>query len=441
MKNIILAKEAALKLANVSAEKKNKALDYTREALRKNKSLILKENKKDILAAEKEGITKALLKRLELNENKIEDMIKGLSDLIELDDPAGKIVSITQLDKGLELYKVTVPIGVIGVIFEARPDALVQISSLCLKSGNAAVLKGGREALNSNRILFKLIRAAVRKAGIDENCMQLIETREDVRKLLKMERYIDLLIPRGSNSFVKYIMDNTKIPVLGHAAGICHVYVDKDANLKKALNVSFDSKCQYAAVCNAMETLLIDKKIAGWFLPLIADKYLKNSVELRLDNESMLLLKKSMKNNPIIKNSLLNKKIRKAVEADWSTEYNDLIVSIRIVDSVDEAIAHINKYSSKHTDAIVTENKKIAARFMNFVDSSSVMWNASTRFSDGFRYGFGAEVGISTNKIHARGPVGLDGLMTYKYQMIGKGHVVSDYVGKNARKFTHRKLK
>ena len=423
------AKEASLKLASATTKTKNNALKSIVKALEKNKKRILEADKKDARLAEGK-LSNALYKRLLVDEQKIKDMIAGVISVINLENPVGKILKITELDKGLVLYKVSTPIGVIGAIFESRPDVVVQISSLAIKSGNAVILKGGSEAANTNKDLAAIIRDAIKKF-IPIDAVQLMETREEVKKMLEMDEFIDLVIPRGSNKFVKYVQENTKIAVLGHSEGICHVYVDKDANIKKALDVCFDAKCQYPAVCNAMETLLVNKKIVNKLLLKLVKKYLENNIELRLDDKSYQYVKKVIKNSKLIK---------KAAEKDWKTEYTDLILSIKIVNDIDEAIAHINKYGSKHTDAIITENKAAAFKFMDLVDSSSVMWNASTRFSDGYRYGLGAEVGISTNKIHSRGPVGLEGLTIYKYRLIGNGHIVADYSGKNAKRFTHKIL-
>jgi len=425
IKKVQKAKEAAIKLGTVPTKIKNEALKNIATALKENTNEIINENKKDLDYAKKINLKQSLIKRLKVNKTKLNEIISYVKSVAKLE--VGKTISSTELDKGLELYKVNCPIGVIGVIFESRPDALVQISSLCLKSGNAVILKGGSEAKNTNRILFEIIKQETEEL-LPKGWIQLIETREDVKEMLKLDDFIDLLVPRGSNKFVKYIQDNTRIAVLGHSSGVCHVYVDKDASINKAVNICFDAKCQYAAVCNAMETLLLHKSIAKKFFGKIIKKYLKAGVELKLDNESFNLINK--------KNNL----IKKATEKDWKTEYNDLILSVKIVDNLNEAIKHINKYGSKHTDAIVTENKKTAEEFMNLVDSSSVMWNCSTRFSDGYRYGLGAEVGISTNKIHARGPVGLEGLMIYKYLLKGNGQIVETYCGKKAKKFTHRKL-
>ncbi len=430
-----LAKSSSIPLASIPGATKNKALTTMAHALNSNREKIISANKKDLEAAEKlvkEGkLSKAIVKRLKVDDIKIDEMIAGIKDVIKFEDPVGKTLSALELDGGLELYQVSCPIGLIGVIFESRPDVVPQIMSLCLKSGNATIFKGGSEASYSNRSVFDVLVSAIESTeGMPNGAFVLMETREEVNEILKLDEYINLLIPRGSNEFVKYIQDNTKIPVLGHSAGICHVYVDCKADLKKAIDVCYDAKVQYPAVCNAMETLLVHRDIAEKFLPEIGKKYNEAGVELRCDERAFLLLK----------DMGFLKAIRRATEEDWMTEYNDLILSIKIVDSLEEGIDHINKYGSHHTDAIITENKTNASKFVDLVDSSSVMWNASTRFSDGFRYGKGAEVGISTNKIHARGPVGMEGLLIYKYVLIGNGNKVADYTGKNARKYTHKKL-
>lgn len=417
------AKEAALKLASIDEKTKNSALTYLAESIKESKNEIIRENKKDVEKAEAKNLNESLIKRLILDEKKINEIIGIIETVKNLEDTIGKITEKTELDKNLVLEKITVPIGLIGAIFESRPDATIQISSLCIKSGNAVILKPGSEAINTNKILVKLIKNSLKKANIPQDSVQLIETREEVREILKLHNYIDLIIPRGSNKFVKYIQENTKIPVLGHSEGICHVYVDKDADISKAINICFDAKCQYAAVCNAMETLLVHKDIAGKFLPLIANKYKEAEVELRGDKETRKIIK-----------------TKEATETDWKSEYNDLVLSIKIINNADEAIAHINKYGSKHTDAIVTENQKTAEKFLTLVDSGSVMHNCSTRFADGFRYGKGAEVGISTAKLHARGPVGLEGLTIYKYLLRGNGQIVEDY-DRGKKKFTHKRIK
>ncbi len=433
-----IAKEASLKLANATAAEKNEALLRIADSIDKNKGRILAANKKDVeLASDlvKEGkLSKSLLDRLKLDDSEIDEIIKSVKDVAKLEDPVGKTLSATELDKDLELFQVSCPIGVIGAIFESRPDVLVQISSLCLKTGNAVMLKGGSEARNSNEALFEVVTKASSKGdGIPEGWAQLLETREDVNEMLKLTEYIDLLVPRGSEEFVKYIQNNTNIMVLGHSEGVCHVYVDRDADLNMALDICYDAKVQYPAVCNAVETLLVDSAIASEFLPRMVEQYLKAGVEVRGCAKTMDFLAD-------FKDEYEPEQIKPASEADWHTEYNDLIISIKVVDGVDEAIEHINHYGSGHTDAVVTGNNKTALKFMQFVDSSSVMHNASTRFSDGFRYGKGAEVGISTYKVHARGPVGLEGLVIYKYLLVGKGHAVAPYIGPDAKEFTHKPL-
>ena len=417
-----VGKAAARELAGAGTAVKDSALREIAEALKENAGRIVSANAEDIAAAEKENLSAALLKRLKFDEGKIADVCAGIESLIKLDDPVGKTLSATELDEGLELYKVSCPIGVIGVVFESRPDALVQISTLCLKSGNAALLKGGKEAEKTNRILAEVISAAGEKSGLPKGWLGLLETRGEVAEMLSQDDYIDLIVPRGSNEFVRYIMDNTNIPVLGHADGICHVYVDSESDLDMAVEVAVDSKCQYVAVCNAAETLLVDSKIAESFLPKLKSALEDNDVEIRGCEKTCAIID-----------------VKAATEADWKTEYLEKIISVKVVGGLDAAISHINKCGSGHTDAIVTSNKAKAEKFMSLVDSGDVFWNCSTRFSDGFRYGLGAEVGISTNKIHARGPVGLEGLMIYKWKMLGSGQTVAEY-SSGKKKFSHKKL-
>jgi glutamate-5-semialdehyde dehydrogenase len=417
------AKAASIQLAAVAPDIKNMALAQIAKSLKLRSEEIVAANEEDLAKAAAQNLAAPLLKRLKFDDGKIREVCSSIESLIGLDEPVGKTLSAMELDKGLELYKVTCPIGVIGIIFESRPDALVQISTLCLKSSNAVLLKGGSEAARTNRILTDIIAESSQSVGIPKGWIQLFETRADVLEMLKMDKDIDLLVPRGSNEFVRYIMDNTNIPVLGHAAGICHVYVDKAAQLDMAVNIAVDAKCQYCAVCNAMETLLVHQDIAEEFLPRIEAAFEERNVEIRGDEKTRSVID-----------------VDAATEEDWSTEYLDNIISVKVVDSIDEAIDHINKYGSKHTDTIVTDDKNAAAAFMNLVDSANVFWNASTRFSDGYRFGLGAEVGISTSKIHARGPVGLEGLLIYKWKLIGSGQIVADYTGKNPKKFIHKKL-
>jgi glutamate-5-semialdehyde dehydrogenase len=415
------AKRSSYTTAALNAETKNRALSAVAESLASARDEILTENEKDLEKAKQTGLRQALYKRLVLSESKIDSIIRSVRSVAALEDPVGRQLLARELDKDLALYRISVPIGVIGVIFESRPDALVQIASLCLKSGNAVILKGGKEALHTNRILCKLIREAA--ADVDPalgESVQQVESREDIGEMLKLDHLIDLMIPRGSNELVRAIKENTKIPVLGHTDGICHMYIHERADIHMAVELTYDAKCQYPAVCNAIETLLVDEGIAATVLPRIADRLA--SVELRGDEKTRAIIN-----------------AKPATEEDWDSEYNDLILSIRIVQSVDDAIEHIHAHGSHHTDAIVSEDEDTAQGFLSRVDSSSVLWNASTRFADGFRYGLGAEVGISTNKVHARGPVGLEGLTTYKYKVIGSGHAVADYAD-GRRSFTHRDL-
>jgi glutamate-5-semialdehyde dehydrogenase len=418
----IMAKKASISLANIDGNLKNKALVEISKALLERKEEIIIANKLDMELSIKENLGAPLIKRLKFDENKLNDILSGIESLISLPNPVGSLISKTELDDGLELSKVSCPMGVIGVIFESRPDALIQISTLCLKSGNAALLKGGSEAANTNKILFEIIKEASENAGITPGWLHLLETRDDVNEMLKLDKYIDLIIPRGSNAFVQYIMQNSNIPVMGHADGICHCYVDAEADLEMATNIVVDSKTQYVSVCNATETLLVNSAIAKEHLPQLKKELDKKNVELVGCEKTAKIIE-----------------VEPASEKDWATEYLDYKLAIKVVDSLDEAIEHINTYGSGHTDAIITSNKDIAEKFMNEVDSGNCFWNCSTRFSDGFRYGFGAEVGVSTNKLHARGPVGLEGLQIYKYKLIGKGHIVSDYAN-NIKSFTHKKI-
>lgn len=424
------AKQASYKLASLNTETKNKALKTIANHIKKNKELIINENKKDldlaIKSVEKGELSNSLYNRLKLDDEKINVMIQGILDVSELEDPVNKIEWAIELDQDLELYRVSCPIGVIGIIFESRPDVVPQIASLAIKSSNAVLLKGGTEATNSNKILTEIINEALEEIeGFPNNSINLLKTREDVSEMLKMDKYLDLIIPRGSNSLVKYIQENTKIPVLGHADGICHVYTDEMADLSKAIKITVDSKVQYPSACNAVETVLIHEKIAEKYIPSLVEELKKNDVKIKGDKKT----KEYCQN------------IETATEEDWKTEYSDKIVSIKIVNDIFEAIDHINKYGSGHTDCIITEDKEKMELFMNLVDSAGVYHNVSTRFADGFRYGLGAEVGISTNKTHARGPVGLEGLVIYKYKMYGNGQTVSEYSGSQAKKYKHTRIK
>lgn len=395
------AKDASLKIADISTELKNKALQQIADEIELYKDEIFSANKEDLQNAQSlvdaGEITKSTFNRIKLDENKMRDMVQGIRDIAKLEDPVNKKLLVRELDSDLTLYKVSCPIGVLGIIFEARPDVIAQISSLAIKSANAVILKGGKESINTNKKILSVINSTLDKIeGFPKNVIQQVFTRDDVAVMLKCDKYINLIIPRGGNKLVKFIKENTKIPVLGHADGICHIFVDESADIDMAIRVVTDAKTQYPSACNAVETLLIHEKFP------------------KIDN---LLAALQLSEIQLIDNP-----------ESWSHEYGDKILSFKTVKNVDEAIEHINTYGSGHTDSIITKNTENAQKFMNKVDSAGVYFNASTRFADGFRYGFGAEVGISTNKTHARGPVGLEGLTIYKYKLIGNGNIVKDYV-------------
>ncbi|MEM9510533.1 MAG: glutamate-5-semialdehyde dehydrogenase [Cyanobacteria bacterium P01_E01_bin.35] len=412
---------AARKLAILSTEERNLALEAVAQALETATPDIIAANEADLKSAAANHLAPALTARLKLGTSKLQAAIAGVRDVAKLADPLGVNQIHRELDQGLILKRVTCPLGVLGIIFEARPEALIQITSLAIKSGNGVILKGGSEAINSCQALTKVIHQALKSTAVNPATVQLLTTREEIKQLLGLDQYVDLIIPRGSNSFVRYVQDNTRIPVLGHADGICHLYLDQAADLDKAVKITVDAKTHYPAACNAIETLLVHQAIAEEFLPSVAKALSAAGVQLRGDEATRSIIE------------------AKAVqEHDWQTEYSDLILAIKIVDSVENAIAHINQYGSKHTDAIVTEDLSTATIFQNQVDAAGVYHNCSTRFADGFRYGFGAEVGISTQQMPPRGPVGLEGLVTYKYQVTGDGHIAATYTGENAKPFTHR---
>ena len=404
------AKIASKKAAILPEQIKNAALKNIAGELDKNKESIFEANKKDLeealLLVERGELSKALYNRLKLDENKMRDMIQGVIDVAELEDPIGKVLLKRQLDDGLILTKVSCPIGVLGIIFEARPDVISQISALAVKSSNAVILKGGKEAVNTNTVIMSIIQRALQDTeGFPENMITQVFSRDDVKFMLNADKYIDLIIPRGGNSLVSFIKNNTKIPVLGHADGICHIFVDESADREKAKKIIIDAKTQYPSACNSVETLLLHKDF----------KY-KEELLKSLEEAGITLI-----DNP----------------ESWHKEYSDKILAYKYVNSPEEAIEHINEYSSGHTDSIITENENNALIFLNAVDSAGVYHNVSTRFADGFRYGFGAEVGISTNKTHARGPVGLEGLTIYKYKLEGNGNIVKDYV-EGVKKFNYK---
>ena len=408
----IKAKKKKKKIAVISDEIKNKALINIAENLEKYKDRIFEANKNDLEFARnlvnKGELSEAVFNRLKLDDNKMRDMIQGILDISKLENPVGKVLLKRQLDDGLILTKISCPIGVLGIIFEARPDVISQISALAIKSSNAVILKGGKEAVNTNKAIFNIINSTLENtSGFPKNVISQVFTRDDVNYMLKMDKYINLIIPRGGNNLVQFIKENTKIPVLGHADGICHIFADKTADLEKAKKIIIDAKTQYPSACNSVETLLIHRDFG------YPEELLK-----ALEQAEITLVP-----NP----------------ESWHREYSDKILAYKFVDSLEEAIEHINEYSSGHTDAIITEDKENAEIFLNCVDSAGVYHNASTRFADGFRYGFGAEVGISTNKTHARGPVGLEGLTIYKYTLQGQGDIVKDYVD-GKKQFKHKDL-
>ena len=407
-----IAKEASLKISDLSTEIKNQALLKIAEEIENSAQEIFDANKQDLNNAEKlveaGKLSKSTFNRLKLDENKMRDMIQGIRDIAKLEDPVNKKLLVRELDSDLTLYKVSCPIGVLGIIFEARPDVIAQISSLAIKSANAVILKGGKESINTNKKILSVINSALESVkNFPKNVIQQVFTRDDVAEMLKCDKYINLIIPRGGNRLVKFIKENTKIPVLGHADGICHIFVDETADLDMAIKVVTDAKTQYPSACNSVETLLIHEKFPA------------------IDN---LLAALQLSEIQLI-----------AEPESWSYEYGDKILAFKMVKNVDEAIEHINTYGSGHTESIITKDIENAEKFMNKVDSAGVYFNASTRFADGFRYGFGAEVGISTNKTHARGPVGLEGLTIYKYKLIGNGNIVKDYVN-GTKSFKHKDL-
>ena len=422
------AKLASYSLASLDTLTKNNALEAVANNIEQNKDIILKENEKDLKEAQKllesGEINKSTYNRLKLDENKMRDMVQGIRDVKHLEDPVNKKLWAMGMDTGLDLYRVSCPIGVIGVIFEARPDVIPQICSLAIKSANAVILKGGKEAYNTNVILTKLIKEAVSQSGnFPENAINLIFSREEVSQMLSMDKYIDLIIPRGGNALVQYIKSNTKIPVMGHADGICHIYIDEKADVKKATDICIDAKTQYPSACNAVETVLVHESLLENYLPQLVIEYEKAGVTVKACERCKEFVPH----------------VQLAAKEDWATEYGDKIISIKAVKDIFDAIAHINVYGSGHTDCIISEDKQSIDIFMNLVDSAGVFANASTRFADGFRYGLGAEVGISTAKTHAREPVGLEGLVIYKYKMYGSGQTVAPYAD-GKKTFIHQRI-
>ncbi|KAK9718814.1 glutamate-5-semialdehyde dehydrogenase [Basidiobolus ranarum] len=434
------AREASKSLQGITAAHKTAALTRIQEYIKNAKEDILQANALDRANAEKEvkagKLSASLFKRLDIegtNGSKFDTMLKGVSEVDSLPDPSGQVSMATRLDNGLDLYRVAVPVGVMLVIFEARPEVIVNISALAIKSGNAVILKGGKEAIHTMTALYKALRAALEslpaELSIPANAVQLVSSREEIASLLDQDKYIDIVIPRGSGSLVRYIQDSTRIPVLGHADGLCSIYVDKEADINKVVDLVVDSKTNYPAACNSAETLLIHEQVVESHLPAIAKGLFAKGVELHADEKSF----------PVLQN--LGGKVIQAVDEDFDTEFLDLTMAVKVVSSVDDAIDHIYDHGSKHTECIVTENAADAELFMTKVDAAGTYWNASTRFADGFRYGFGAEIGVSTNKTHARGPVGLEGLMIYKYRLYGQGQTTGSYgIGENDKQYLHEPI-
>ncbi len=425
------AKRASLRISTASTDKKNTLLQTISSRIKKNSQKIAEENRKDVLLAEEMvaagKLSKPLLERLKLSDAKIEQLSTYLEEVAALEDPVGKKQYAMKLAEGLDLERVTCPIGLIAIIFESRPEVVVQVTALSLKSGNGVILKGGTEAKNTNRVLFEIIDDVLNEFEL-QSTVNLVETREDVAELLKQDEFIDLIIPRGSNQFVKYIQDNSRIPVLGHSSGICHIYVDREQDKKTTIPVILDAKLDYPSACNALETLLVHEKVAEELLPDLIAELQNRGVECKGCTRTLDLAKSNQLD------------IKKAVELDWETEYTDLILSIKIVDTMEEAVDHINTFGSHHTDSIITVNHQAAEYFLTQVDSACVFHNSSTRFSDGYVFGLGAEVGISTNKTHSRGPVGLDGMIIYKYLLRGNGHLKGSFSGDQAMSFLHQVL-
>lgn len=422
-------------LKTLSDSQRSGALNKIYDSLKKNKEQILERNQIDMDNAKSNNLSASLIKRLDLaNPGKFDTMLQGILDVAKLEDPVGKVSLQRKLDEGLNLYRVSSPIGVLLIIFESRPEVIANITALAIKSGNCAILKGGKESYETFKIMSDIVNQTLQdETEVPSSAIQLIQTREDVNDLLSQDKYIDLVIPRGSNELVRNIKSNTKIPVLGHADGICSIYVDEEADLTKASRIIVDSKTNYPAGCNAVEQLLIHQSINQESIV----KIIKSLIEAKVNVHVEPQVKKMIEIEPEIDNQY----VFDTIDDSFDKEYLSFDISVKFVASVEDAIKHINIHSSKHTESIITENKDTANKFLKAIDSAGVYWNCSTRFADGFRYGFGTEVGISTNKIHARGPVGLEGLMTYQYQLKGDGHIVGDYVGGGGNKlFVHEDI-
>jgi len=403
------AQKASRQLALLTTAQKNSALKKMAAALRKSKGYLVEENRKDLKAGKAAGLSSALMDRLLLNDKRIKGMIDCLLDTAKLKDPCGEILETFKRPNGLVIKKVRTPIGVVGIIYESRPNVTSDCIGLCLKSGNSVILKGGKEAFYSNRAIYKVLKETLKDASVPTEAIQLIPStdRKAVTELLKLDEYVDLIVPRGGEGLIRFVAENSRIPVVKHYKGVCHTYVDKDADLKMACTVCVNAKTQRPGVCNAMETMLVHKDVAKAFLPDVIADLRDRGVEVRGCSKTRQIVKG----------------LKAATEKDWSEEYLDLILSVKVVDSLEEAADHINTYGSRHSDAIVTKNKSVAQKFLDSVDAACLYVNASTRFTDGYEFGFGAEVGVSTDKIHVRGPMGLEGLTTYKYAVHGTGQI------------------
>ena len=423
-------KRASRKLASFTAEQRFAAIRLAAERIEQNRSSLLETNAHDLDDARQMlasgEINAATFERLRLTDKKIAEMTRSMLAVAELPDPVGRVLQRTELDFNLVLEKITCPLGVLAIIFEARPDAVTQISTLGLKSANAVILKAGREVERTAAALVEIIRQALTKCGLPEDAVAMVTGRESVQQLLGMVDIVDMVIPRGSKQLVEFVQANTRIPVLGHAEGVCHIYVDAAADRDMALAIIDDSKTDYPAACNAAETVLVHEQIARSFLPKLAERLRSRHVVIRGCEKTRAIL--------------AGQPVEEVADGEWHTEYSDLVLAVRVVNSIDDAIEHIHTYGSAHTESIVTQDAVAAGRFLAEVDAAGVFHNASTRFADGYRYGFGAEVGISTSKLHARGPVGLEGLTTYKYVLRGNGQLAHNYQGPNARTFTHKRL-
>lgn len=420
------AKQSSRQLAALTSQDKQRILENVAAEIEGSAAAIFQANRQDEMAARNQsnqgGISSSALARMALNDEKLLQMARSVNAVSGLEDPVGKILFQSDLDDGLELTKISCPFGVIAAVVEARPDAVVQLSALAFMSGNALMIKGGAEIARTTEVVLGIFGSAYERAGISADALVNVKSREELYELLKLDHYIDLVVPRGSSELVRFISSNTRIPVLGHADGVCHIYVDAAADLNLATSVILDSKIQAPATCNAVETVLIHRSIANDFLPRLIELLQLGGVKVRGCHQTR---------------AICADRVDLVEQNEWHTEYGCLTLAVRVAESCDEAIGHINQFGSHHTDSIITDDQHTAEKFLREVDSAGVFHNVSTRFSDGYRYGFGAEIGIATGKLHARGPVGLEGLLTYKYMLIGKGQCVSHYIGPRARKFKH----